>query len=111
MCIGYVPQNDIYFVRNLPNDFKVDAALMAQKGKIIRHGYLSWCGGTSQAVKNSLTINGSVISFYKSYWNFGSGPSSGFITRTITYNSDLLYNPPPYFPVTGDFEIISWREE
>ena len=109
--MGLIAQNDIYFVRNLPNDFKVDAALMAQKGKIIRHGYLSWCGGTSQAVKNSLTINGSVISFYKSYWNFGSGPSSGFITRTITYNSDLLYNPPPYFPVTGDFEIISWREE
>ena len=109
--LGLIAQNDIYFVRNLPTNFRVDGALMAQKGKIIRHGYISGCGSSSYSVRNSLTINGSIISFYKSYWNFGTTPSSGFITRTITYNSDMTYFPPPYFPVTGDFEIISWKEE
>jgi hypothetical protein len=44
-------QHDIYFARSIPDDFKIDGALMAQKGKIIRHGYFWWCGGTSEAVK------------------------------------------------------------
>ena len=109
--LGLIAQNDIYFARDIPNDFKIDAALMAQKGKIIRHRYSSYCSGTSGAVKNSLTINGTVISFLKSYWNYGSPPSSGFVTRQITYDSNLLYAPPPYFPTSGEYEFISWIEE
>ena len=109
--LGLVAQNDIYFTRDIPNDFRVDAALMAQKGHIIRHGYLSYCGGTSGAVKNSLTILGALISFNKSYWNFGSSPDSGFRTRTVSYDADLTYKPPPFFLTSGEYQFISWREE
>lgn len=109
--LGLIAQNDIYFARDIPEDFRIDGALMAQKGNIIRHGYFSWCGGTSEAVKDKLTINGSVISFFTSYWNFGSGPESGFIEREITYDTNLLYDPPPYFPTSGEYEFISWIEE
>lgn len=109
--LGLIAQHDIYYTRNIPNEFQIDAALMAQKGKIIRHGYLWWCGGTSGAVKDKLTINGTVISFEKSYWNYGSGPSSGFRTRNVTYDTNLLYQPPPYFPTSEDYEFISWKEE
>lgn len=109
--LGLIAQNDIYFARDIPNDFKIDAALMAQKGKIIRHGYFWYCGGTTNAVRNKLTINGTVISYLKSYWNYGSPPSSGFVTREITYDSILLYAPPPYFPTSGEYQFISWIEE
>jgi len=111
--LGLIAQTDIYFARDIPSDFKVDGALMAQKGKIIRHGYyLSTCGGSgSFSVKNSLTINGTIISYLKSYWNFGSGPSSGFRTRNVNYDANLLYTPPPFFPVSGDYQFISWKEE
>jgi len=109
--LGLIAQRDIYFTRDIPTNFRIDAALMAQKGKIIRHGYFSTCQGTTGAVKNSLTITGSIISFYKSYWNFGSTPTSGFVTRTITYDTDLIYRPPPYFPTSGEYEFISWIEE
>lgn len=109
--LGLISQGNIYFGRDIPTNFTVDGALMAQKGKIIRHGYLSTCGGTTNAVRNSLTINGAIISFMKSYWNFGSPPTSGFITRNINYDTRLLYEPPPYFPVTGDYEFVSWKEE
>jgi len=84
---------------------------MAQKGKVIRHGYFNWCGGTTGALKNSLTINGSIINYYKSYWNYGAPPTSGFTTRTINFDSHVLYAPPPYFPTTGEYEFISWIEE
>lgn len=110
--LGLLAQRDIYFTRNIPEDFRLDGAFLAQKGKIIRHGYISGCGlDSTHSVKNQLTINGAIISFNKSYWNFGSSPSSGFITRQINYDADLLYKPPPYFPTSGDYEFISWSEE
>ena len=111
-ALGLIAQHDIYYTRNIPENFNIDAVLMAQTGKVIRHGYFSWCGGSSSHnVKDSLVINGSLISFEKSYWNYGGGPSSGFITRQVNYDANLLYNPPPYFPTTGNFEFISWVEK
>lgn len=109
--LGLIAQNSIYFTKDIPNDFKIDGALIAQTGNIIRHGYFWWCGGSNGAVKDKLTINGSIISYFKSYWNFGSGPSSGFHEREINYDSDFLYNPPPFFPSSGQYEFISWSEE
>lgn len=109
--LGLVAENDIYFTRDVPDNFQVDAILMAQKGTVLRHGYFDWCGGTEGAVKQKLTINGSVISYYKSYWNFGSGPESGFRQREINYDTHVLYAPPPFFPTSGQYEFISWTEE
>lgn len=109
--LGLIAQNDIYFARDLPEYFNVDAVMMAQKGKIIRHGYLDWCGGGDHSVRQKLTVNGSIMSYFKSYWNFGTGPESGFIEREINYDDQALYNPPPYFPTTGGYEFISWTEE
>jgi hypothetical protein len=112
--LGLISQNNIFFVRDIPSDFRVDGVLMAQKGKIIRHGYYSSCTGNStNSIRNSLTINGSLINYYKSYWNFYSDSTliSGFQERTINYDTHLLYAPPPYFPTSGEYEFISWREE
>lgn len=109
--LGLIAQNDIILGRDIPDDFEIDGALMAQSGKIIRHGYFWWCGYSNNAVRNSLTIYGSLLSNQKSYWNFGTGPSSGFRTRTVTYDANLLYNPPPYFPTDGEYEFISWKED
>ncbi len=113
--LGLVSQNNIFFVRDVPNDFKIDAVLLAQKGKIIRHRYTNqncsaWIIGS---VKNSLTINGALINYYKSYWNYVSGNTliSGFRTRTVNYDTHILYAPPPFFPTSGEYEFISWREE
>lgn len=109
--LGLISQNNIFLARDVPDDFQIDAVLMAQSGKVIRHGYFDWCGGTEGAVKDKLTINGSIISYFKSYWNFGAGPESGFVEREINYDTNALFTPPPYFPTTGDYELISWKEE
>jgi hypothetical protein len=109
--LGLVAQNNIYFAKNIPDLFQVDAILMAQKGNIIRHYYYESCGGTENAVRQRLTLNGSLISYYKSYWNFGSAPDSGFRERFINFDNNSLYNPPPYFPTSGQYEFISWSEE
>lgn len=35
---------------------------------------------------------------------------SGFKNNTTHYDYNLLYSPPPSFPVTGGYETLSWRE-
>jgi hypothetical protein len=109
--LGLISQNDIYFVRDLPNNFRVDSVLMSQNGAIIRHGYFNNCGGPTNAIRNSLTLNGAVINYDKSYWNWNSPLESGFTTRTVTYDTNVLYSPPPYFPNSGEYQFISWRED
>ncbi|NMB57304.1 hypothetical protein GYA19_05225 [Candidatus Beckwithbacteria bacterium] len=109
--LGLIAHNDIIMGREIPENFEIDGALMAQNGKVIRDGYLSNCGSSSHALKDKLTIYGSILSNQKSYWNFGDPPVSGFITREITYDPNLLYAPPPYFPTDGEYEFISWEEE
>lgn len=111
--LGLIAQDDIYFVKDLPDYVEVDAAMLAQKGQIVRHHYkLDWCGNyPSNAVRERLTIFGSVVSNQRSYWNWGDGPESGFIERDITYDSNLLFTPPPYFPASGDYEYLSWEED
>lgn len=110
--LGIIAQRNIYFVKNVPNIFEVNAALLAQKGKIIRHNYnMFGCGVYSDAVRDQLTIYGSVISNQKSYWNWGSQPTSGFRQRDISYDNHLYLMPPPYFPVSNsNYEYISWSE-
>lgn len=109
--LGVISQNDIYFVRDLPNNFQIDAVLMSQSGSVIRHGYLSGCGSSSNSVRNSFTLNGALITNTKSYWNWNTPVQSGFTTRSINYDTNILYAPPPYFPSSGEYEFISWRED
>jgi hypothetical protein len=110
--LALIAQNNIMFTRSVPSNFRIDAVLLAQGGQIVRADYASWCQGTSSnAVKNTLTVNGAIMSYMKSFWNYGSPPESGFTTRTINYDSSVLYAPPPYFPTSSTYSFISWAEQ
>jgi hypothetical protein len=113
--LGLIAQRDIAFTKDVPDDFEVDGALLAQSSRVLRHHYnYHSCKQGNPAMKNSLTIYGGVISNLISYWNFSGGgseqPTSGFVKRDIIYDSHLLYEPPPYFPSSGVVELISWNE-
>ena len=111
--LGLFAQNNIYYALDVPTNFEINAALLASSGRIIRHNYnYGGCSSFGNARRNSLTIYGSVISNQKSYWNYGTTPpSSGFTTRTITYDQNLYFDSPPYFPAQGSYEFISWTEK
>ena len=111
--MGLVAQQDIYYALDIPSTFQIDAALMAQKGRIIRHFYSYWwvCSNYSNAIRDKLEIYGAVISNQKSYWNYGNPLWSGFVSRDITYDTHLRYGPPPYFPTSSEYEFIKWDEE
>ncbi len=118
-ALGLIAQNNIIFGLSVPQIFEVDGALLAQNGRVIRHNYkVRGCNMSNEAVKQQLILYGALISNQKSYWNFGQGnsgfgsdPVSGFSQRTVTYDPNLYYNPPPYFPDQGEYEFISWEEQ
>jgi hypothetical protein len=70
--LGLIAQNDIYFGLSIPQIFEINAALLAQKGKVIRHNYkYQGCSSSPEAVRQQLIIYGSIISNQKSYWSYG----------------------------------------
>lgn len=111
--LGLISQRNIFFVRDLPENFELDAALMAKNGAVFRHGFhVPSCGDNGNAIRTEMTFYGSIVSGEPSAWNWGTPPGSGFVTRSLSHDSHLTYNPPPYFPSenTNMYEVISWSE-
>ncbi|MFA6383145.1 MAG: pilus assembly PilX N-terminal domain-containing protein [Parcubacteria group bacterium] len=97
--LGLVAQKDILVLNDCPSDFTVDAALLAQTGKV---GIVTGMGG-----KYALTFNGAIASFLQPYFKSGV---SGFEGRVYNFNNQLLYCPPPYFPTGTEYSIDQWEE-
>lgn len=92
-----------------PSTMQLDGAFVAQKGSFHRRYYPS---GPHQ-LKESLTRYGMVASngVPGTAWISGGQIVSGFKKGSGTWDPHLLYNPPPYFPTSGQYEFISWEEE
>lgn len=116
--LGVIGQKDVMISLNVPSDMRLDAVLMAQKGLIGRDYYGSSCNTKDDTsgwwLRDSITTYGSMIS--KDFsdpefrWVSGGVAVAGFRNNTNTYDHNLAYNPPPYFPLMGDYEFISWEE-
>lgn len=131
-AIGLVAENNIVIPPYAPPSsggftFEVDAATLAQSGAVTWQKYYE---GSSSCTKGWVASNqnfvyyGSVATRLNWTWNFSRGgacasmvrdPISGSyysgIMRTATnYDYNLLYAPPPSYPVTGTYNILSWRE-
>jgi hypothetical protein len=110
--IGLIAQGDFNIGMDSEDDLRIDAAIVAQNGRAGRHYYKppgSKPGCSPYHERNSLILNGMIAT------NFGYGfaytDGSGYQSRTIIYDSNLLFNPPPGFPsVSGFYEQVSWDE-
>ena len=89
------------------DNLKIDAALIAQNARVGRFYYV----GGSCAYKNRTIISlyGMIASYAR--YGFAYTDNTGYTTRSITYDANLLYAPPPNFPLTSDqYQILSWQE-
>lgn len=118
--ISLIAQNDINVGLQSDNDLRIDAALVAQNGRIGRYYYATNCG--SNYHRSQITLYG-MLATYNRYgfswtgsnnWDCGGeigSIASGYCTRIINYDANLLYGPPPSFPLTSDqYSTISWEE-
>ncbi len=104
VSLGLLAQNNILVSYYSPNILNIDAALIAQNGSVQRFYY-------ANDVKTSLTTYGTVASYGTWTWNWSSGNSivSGYQSTVTTYDSNLLYAPPPSFPLaSSSYQQISW---
>lgn len=109
--IALVSQNNINVGLNSDNNLAIDAALIAQNGWIGRYYYSPSCGAAS-TTRASLTTFGILATNQPSGFAYSVGAAtSGYGIRTYNYDANLLYSPPPSFPLTtNSYSPISWTE-
>ena len=109
-------------------DFEVDAGVIAQTGSVQYPG--TYKTSSSKCTRGWVNSNQKFV-FYGSLatrqiwtWTWAQGGSScgdavnsgsdGYISgvyhNETQYDYNLLYAPPPSFPITSGYNVISWRE-
>ncbi len=109
--ISLIAQGNITTGLFSDNSLRIDAALMAQNGRAGRYYYNNTCklGGTNWYVRDDITLYGMIGSNQR--YGYAYTDNTGYTTRNIVYDGNLLYAPPPSFPLTSDqYSTISWEE-
>jgi hypothetical protein len=130
-AIGLVAEDDILIAPYAPPQsgnftFEVDAATLAQSGSVTYpSNYRSGSGTCTKGwVNNGQTFlyYGSVATRQTWTWTWLRGGScgnavasggyyySGILNNTTQYDYNLLYSPPPSYPITGTYNVLSWHE-
>lgn len=105
--IALIAQNNINVGLVSLDSLRIDAALIAQNGRVGRNYYGPWC--PPYYIRSTLNLYGMIGSNQR--YGFAYTDGTGYTTRIITYDTNLLYAPPPNFPLASDkYQIISWEE-
>ena len=117
--LGLISQGDLLVPRYTPDNLTIDATLLSQKGHVYHriywddilchyYGYTSLC-----RLRNNIEVYGGIITnlFWTWTWADGAGTSFAGYDNTLTiYNNNLTFSPPPSFPTSENFEVLSWEE-
>jgi hypothetical protein len=108
VALGLIGQGNVRIGLRSADAQEVDAAMIAKNGGTIRNYYSSSCG--SGYLRTKLTSLGMQGTNTRGYFAWGN-VSSGYQTQQTIYDSNLLYGPPPSFPLTTDqYSQLSWQE-
>lgn len=131
--IGMVAEGDAVIAPYAPPasgsfNFEIDGAIISQSGSV---EYPSRYKTNSSRCTRGWVGNNQTFTFYGSVstrltwtWTWlvgnyscgdavnsgGSGYISGIYNNTTQYDYNLLYAPPPSFPLVSTYNILSWRE-
>jgi len=113
-AFGAVAQNHVLLPwSGAEDDLRLDGAYIAQNGRFGRRYYPNCCGSQAHRLKTQMVRYGMIASSLVpvTAWVDGSGQViSGYQTGQSSYDPNLLYLPPPYFPTTGEYQFISWEQ-
>jgi hypothetical protein len=111
-----IAEYDVLIPLVVPDNMTLNGIFVAQNGHFGRNHYDTSMPNAweSYIKRNSLTMNGTIVSNGRegTKWVTTAGVyTSGFNTRTNTYDRDLVSDPPPMTPEVSDsYEFIEWRE-
>ncbi len=112
--IGLIAQENINIGMVSENDLRIDAALIAQNGRVGRYYYrppaLFWQRCSPYHIRQTITSYGMIGTNQR--YGFAYTDETGYQIRNLIYDANLLYGPPSSFPLTSDeYVTISWQEE
>lgn len=110
--IGLIAKGDIQVPWYAPTNIEIDAALLSQNG----HVWYPTINNQYGPLKNNgtITVYGSISSFNSWTWSYMDSSDqifSGYPNTVQTYDPNLTLGPPPQFPTTGSYTILTWKEE
>lgn len=123
--VGLVAQKDILIPLESPNALELHAALFAQKGHVFRNYYCSderlnrWYGYKCKSnygpwiLRDTVNLKGTVITNQIAAWTWVNSYGqvvSGYRGGENTYDTRLIFSPPPFFPRYGENRILTWEE-
>jgi len=112
--IGVIAQQDVEVPYDSENDLRIEAALIAQKGRVGREYYsrLYYSYGIPLYkpfdTRYRITLYGAMATNER--YGFAYTDGTGYQIRDIYYDNNLLYTPPPYFPTGTQYLIDLWEE-
>ena len=112
--LGLIAQGNINIGLISEDDLRIDAALIAQNGRVGRYYYRPPGGGSQRCspnhIKQVITLWGMIATNER--YGFAYTDGTGYQIRNLNYDSNLLYGPPPSFPLTSDqYVTLTWEEE
>ncbi|MFA5349555.1 MAG: hypothetical protein WC309_04305 [Candidatus Paceibacterota bacterium] len=114
-ALGLISQSDILIPLYSADRLEIKAALLAQNGRVMRYDYPKWSYEPykTYAIREYIETYGSIITnkMWTFSWTDGEETVSGYEETEMSYNPTLVYNPPPYFPAYGDYEVFRWEEK
>ena len=103
--LGLIAQGNISVGLYSDDDLEIDAALLAQKGRVGRNHY-SW--PASYVYRDTITVYGSLVT--KQRYGFAWTDGTGYNHRNLYFDNNLMYYSPPYFPAGNKYQIDLWEE-
>lgn len=105
--LSLIAQGHVHIGLVSADDLRIDAALIAQNGRVGRFYYSSSC--SPYHIRSAITLFGMIGTNQR--YGFAYTDNTGYTLRDIVYDANLLYSPPPSFPLTSSqYEILSWEE-
>lgn len=110
-AVGLIAQGNVNVGLVSDDNLRIDAALVAENGRAGRFYYNSYCrvNNVSYYRRSTLTLYGMIATNRR--YGFAYTNGTGYEVRNISYDGNLLYSPPPNFPLASSrYKTISWKE-
>ncbi len=107
VLLGIISRNDVWMTDNAPNhsDINIHGSIYAEKGGFGAENY------NTRPPSGTINLLGGIIQdTRRAVGTFSSGSITHGFAKRYMYDKRLMLASPPFYPGTGQFEVVSWYE-